>query len=365
MTEQDRNQYMPDTASPPGETLEEVLDSRGMSQAELAERMGRPKKTINEIVKGKAAITAETALQFERVLGISAAFWIAREQNYRESLARAREALELEKQADWLDQVPYRAMVKLGWVTEHREKVRQLEEVLRFFAVASPSSWQGVWGAANLVFRRSSAFESHPGAVAAWLRKGELEAASQQPNDYDVDAFKRVLDRVRSLTRELPSNFASVVTQECNAAGVCIAFVPELPGTRAWGATRWLTPTRPLIQLSLRYKTDDHLWFTFFHEAAHIILHGRRDVFLEGDEQEQNEKEAEADAFARDWLIPEAQYRVFRRLGAFSCAAASRFAFELGIAAGIVVGRLQHDGHLDRTQCNNLKKKVDWVPDRH
>jgi addiction module HigA family antidote len=365
MIEQIRNQYVPDTASAPGESLEEVLVERGMSQTELAERTGRPKKTINEIVKGKAAITPETALQFERVLGIPAGFWIAREQNYRESLARAKEALEFEKQVDWLDQVPYRAMVKLGWIPEHREKARQLEEVLRFFAVASPSSWQGVWGAGSPAFRRSSAFESQVGAVAAWLRKGGLEAAHQEPAEYDADAFKRALERVRLLTRQLPNDFTSVVTRECNEAGVCLAFVPELPGTRVWGATRWLTPTRPLIQLSLRYKTDDHLWFTFFHEAGHIVLHGRRDVFLEGEEREQNEEESEADAFAQEWLIPEARYRVFRRLGAFTCAAASRFAFELGIAAGIVVGRLQHDGHLDRTQCNNLKKKVDWVLDQH
>jgi HTH-type transcriptional regulator / antitoxin HigA len=361
MNEQIRNQYFPDTVSVPGETLEEVLESRGMSQAELAERTGRPKKTINEIVKGKAAITPETALQFERVLGIPAAFWIAREQNYREALARAKEALEFAKQADWVDHVPYREMVKFGWVAQHREKARQLEEILRFFAVASPHSWRDVWGTVGPAFRRSSAFKNEPSAIVAWLRKGELEAANQQPTEYDADSFKRALERIRSLTRELPKDFASVVTKECNAAGVCVAFVPELPGTRAWGATRWLTPNRALIQLSLRYKTDDHLWFTFFHEAGHIILHGRRDAFLEDDDCEQNEMEAEADAFAREWLIPEIRYRVFQRLGAFTCAAASRFAFELGIAPGIVVGRLQHDRHIDRTQCNNLKRKVDWV----
>jgi len=363
MNEQIRNQYVPDTVSAPGETLEEVLVERGMSQTELAERTGRPKKTINEIVKGKAAITPETALQFERVLGIPAGFWIAREQNYRESLARAKEVMDFEKQVDWLDQVPYRAMVKLGWIPERREKARQLDEVLRFFAVASPSSWESVWGPGSPAFRRSAVFESQAGAVAAWLRKGALEADHQKPLEYNVDVFKRVLERVRSLTRELPNDFASIVIRECNEAGVCVAFVPELPGTRVWGATRWLTPTRALIQLSVRYKTDDHLWFTFFHEAGHILLHSKRDVFLEGDERGQDERESEADAFAQEWLIPETKYRVFRRLGAFTCAAASRFAFELGIAAGIVVGRLQHDGHLDRTQCNNLKKKVDWVLD--
>ena len=364
MNEQIRNQYIPDTVSAPGETLLEILESRRMSQAELAERTGRPKKTINEIVKAKAAITPETALQFERVLGIPAGFWITREQNFREALARAKEALELENQASWLKQIPYRAMVKLGWVAAHREKARQLEEVLRFFAVASPDSWQGVWAAPSIAFRHSVSFKSEPGAVAAWLRRGEIEAAHQEAAEYNADVFKMVLGRIRSLTREFPRDIASIITKECNAAGVCIVFVRELPGTRVWGATKWLTPTRALIQLSLRYKTDDHLWFTFFHEAGHIILHGRRDVFLEDVERKHNNKEAEADAFARQWLIPDLRYRVFRRLGAFSCAAASRFAFELGIAPGIVVGRLQHDELLEPTQCNDLKRKVDWIFDQ-
>ncbi len=364
MNEQIQNQYVPDAVSAPGETLGEVLELRRMSQAELAERTGRPKKTINEIVKGRAAITPETALQLERVLGIAAGFWIAREQNYREALARAKEAAELERQADWLGQIPYRAMVRLGWVSEQREKARQVEEALRFFGVASSTSWREVWGARNAAFRRSPAFDSKLGAVAAWLRKGQLDAADQECAEYDVEAFKRALGRVRALTRELPRNLTSMVTKECNAAGVCVAFVPELPGTRVWGATKWLTATRALIHLSPRYKTDDHLWFTFFHEAGHIILHGRREVFVDADEREQNKKEAEADAFAREWLIPEARYREFRRLGAFTRAAVSRFATELGIAPGIVVGRLQHDGRLGRSRLNDLKKKVDWVFDQ-
>src|SRR5690348_1796558 len=131
MTEPINNQYMPDYVSAPGDTLEEVLESRGMSQAELAESTGRPKKTINEIIKGKTAMTAETAIQLERVLGIPASFWIAREQNYREALARAKEGDILQSQADWLTNIPYRGMVNLGWVREHREKSAQLEEVLR------------------------------------------------------------------------------------------------------------------------------------------------------------------------------------------------------------------------------------------
>lgn len=84
------NAYLPDHVSLPGETLREVLDERQMSQAELAERTGRPKTTVNEIIKGKAAINPDTALQLERVLGIPAGFWNSLEHNYQDYLARAR-----------------------------------------------------------------------------------------------------------------------------------------------------------------------------------------------------------------------------------------------------------------------------------
>jgi HTH-type transcriptional regulator / antitoxin HigA len=361
MSEMTKNQYAPDAVSAPGETLEEVLETRGMSQAELAERTGRPKKTINEIVRGKAAITAETALQLERVLGIPAAFWIAREQNYREALARSREMNEFSRESAWLDRIPWRVMVKLGWIAGYRDKAMQLEEVLRFFGVASPASWDGFWNASAAAFRQSQSFKIDPGATAAWLRKGEIEAASQSCHEFSTNAFKEALGRIRALTRDLPADFIRLLGDECRAAGVIVVFVPELPGTRVWGATRWISGSRAIIQLSLRYKTDDHFWFTFFHEAAHLLLHGRRDVFLEEDEKETDNREAEADAFAREWLIPETRYRVFRRRGSYSCAAASRFAFELGIAAGIVVGRLQHDGLMERSQCNDLKKPLGGI----
>src|ERR1035438_1866226 len=101
MTERIQNQYKPDIVSAPGETLEEILESRAMSQAELADRTGRPKKTINEIEKGKAAITAETAIQLEKVLGIPASFWIAREQNYRESLRSEERRVGKEGRSRW------------------------------------------------------------------------------------------------------------------------------------------------------------------------------------------------------------------------------------------------------------------------
>jgi addiction module HigA family antidote len=74
--------------SPPGETIQDLLDQIGMTQATLAQILGRPTKTINEIIKGKARITEETAIQLERVFKIAAEFWLLREAQYRLSLLR-------------------------------------------------------------------------------------------------------------------------------------------------------------------------------------------------------------------------------------------------------------------------------------
>ncbi len=111
-----RNQYSPDFITPPGETLQETLESLGMTQVELAERTGRPIKTISEIINAKTAITTETALQLEKVLGVPARFWINLERNYREFLARKADRQILEADLSWLEKFPIRAMSLMGWI---------------------------------------------------------------------------------------------------------------------------------------------------------------------------------------------------------------------------------------------------------
>lgn len=357
------NRYSPDYALAPGETLRETIDAIGMSQADLAERTGRPKKTINGVIMGKVALTPDTALQLERVLGIPASFWNNLERQYQEALARQEENSRLEKQLDWLKSIPVKAMKKLGWICSEETPIDQLRETLRFFAVASPDQWNVLWQSPQAAFRRSPAFESNPGAVAAWLRQGEIEAQQIQCAPFDADRFRRVLAEVRILTKEPPEVFQKEVVRLCAQAGVAVVFVPELPGTRVSGATRWLSPTKALIQLSLRYKTDDHLWFTFFHEAGHILLHGKREVFLENDGSSGAEdKEVEANKFSTDFLISPKDLDLFTRgRRFFSKADITHFAEQIGIAPGIVVGRLQHDDLVAPKDCNGLKRRFEWA----
>ena len=353
------NQFVPDYAVAPGETLFDTIEALGMSQAELAERTGRPKKTINEIIKGKAPITPETALQLERVLGVPARFWNNLENNYRETVARIAEQERLQEQVAWLKQIPVNALVKQGWIRSFKDKVQQVQEVLNFYGVASPQQWQEMHLGMEVAYRKSTAFSEEPGAVSAWLRKGEMIARGIDCKPYEAGNFKAALAEIRKLTIESPEVFQPKVKWLCAEAGVAVVFLPELPKMHASGATRWLTPSKAVIQLSLRYKSDDQLWFSFFHEAGHILLHGKKEVFIENDGK--SDKEDEANAFAAEILLPAKKLRDFISSSRLTKDAIKRFAQESVVAPGIIVGRLQHERYLPHSHCNELKKRLRWV----
>jgi addiction module HigA family antidote len=359
MADMTSNQYVPDYLVPPGEILEEYLEGFGMTQTELADRTGLTKKTINEIIKGKSPITSKTALKLERSLGRPAHFWNNLERQFQEDRSRLAEKKRLEKQLDWLKRVPVGQLTKLGWLPKQKDKVAQLTEVLRFFGVASPEQWATVWREHQVAYRQTKRFEACAESVSAWLRKGEIEARQIRCKPFKKKDFFKALDGIRDLTMEAPEVFQPQLVETCASAGVAVVFVPELPKTGVYGATRWIG-NKAVIQLSLRYKSNDHLWFTFFHEAGHIIKHGRKEIFIEGNGLD-NEKEEEANAFARDRLIPPAALRKFiQSWDGRSLAAVETFAQKIKIAPGIVVGRLQHDKLLPNSHGNGLKVFFCW-----
>jgi addiction module HigA family antidote len=365
-----RNEYLPETVSPPGETLQELLDERHMTQVQLADRTGRPKKTINEIIKGKAPITPETALQLERVLGVTASFWNARESHYQQYLAREHEREQLTGYTDWLKELPIAEMAKMGWIERRNDDIEQIREILSYFGVASPRQWKEVLLKPQVSFRHARTFESSPAHLGAWLRRGEVEAQAIVCCPYDRGEFETALQRARRLTVD---SDLQALRKVCAGAGVAVVFVPQLPKSRVSGATRWLSPTKAVIQLSVRYRTDDHLWFTFFHEAGHILLHGKRDVFIEYAAKAEDSQlpqnpstateEAEADAFASEFLIQAEKLQRFRAAALqkrISENMVRQLADELGIAPGIVVGRLQFLGWLPYTHLNKLTRRFTW-----
>lgn len=353
-----RHRYSPDYAIPPGETLRETLDALQMAQADLARRTGLSIKHINQIVQGAAPITPDTALALGRATGVPAGFWARLDANYQAREAVRRERLTLDPNLSWLDRLPINDLVRRGYLERNADDISRLQEVLDFFGVASAKAWLEVWMAPDAAFRKSPAFRSDPYAVACWLRMGEIQAATINCEPFNRERFTTSLWAIRSLMGADPRVFEPALRRLCRESGVAVVIVEETEGSRMSGAARWLSPTKALLQLSLRYRWADHFWFSFFHEAGHLLLHGKRDAFVDEGRASEDDKEAQANAFAQGMLIPaehEPRLAQLRTLDDIRVFAAS-----IGVPAGVVVGRLQHTEMLGHRVGNGLRQKYTW-----
>jgi HTH-type transcriptional regulator / antitoxin HigA len=348
--------------SPPGDTIQEHIDFIGMSQAELAERMGRPKEKINDIIKGREPITTATAFQLEKVLGIPASFWLNREKTFRKELYELQQQEELEKEKDWLVEFPINEMRKFGWLPNTREKHVLVDSLLKFFSVASTDEWARIYMGheVSVSFRVSLAHTQKPHSISAWLRKGELQAKEIEIAAFDKKKFKDALAEIKELAFLMPDDFSKQLQNICAKCGVAVVFTPNLPKAPISGATRWFH-NKPIIQLSGRFKTNDHFWFTFFHEAAHIILHGKKDIFLENVEGTEidKEKEEEANAFAAKVLLPENELQQIIDASPLDEVIIHEFANKFRTPAGVIIGRLQYLKIIHFNIGNNFRKKID------
>lgn len=343
----------------PGRSLQEALDNLGMSQAELALRAGLSKKTVNRIIQGHEPIGYDTAERLERVTGVPASLWNNLEAIYRGRLARLEAGERLARDRQWLEGVPLKELVRRGAIEEQADEVGWLQAALTFFGVHSPSAWDAIWASPQAAFRKSAAFEHDPKAVATWLRLGERAGRALECRPYDKEKFKEALAKVRALTLELPEVFVPRMKALCSGAGVAIVFVREIKGAPVSGAAYWLSPERAIVQMTLRGKCDDRFWFTFFHEAGHLLKHGKKEMFVD-DDSTKGPEELEADRFAEDLLIPPGRAKKLPSLKGRQQIV--DFAESVGIAPGIVVGRLQKMGLLGhQARENGLKRRLQWA----
>ena len=354
------NQFSPDYAVSPGWVLGERLEVEGISHAEFARRCGRSPKLISEIISGKAPLEPGTALQFEKVLGVDASVWLGIESEYRLHRAREAEAHVAAASAQWVKAFPVRALVKRGCFQRPESDTDAVSKLLAFFRVGSVDAWTARYGLANVAYRHSPKFKSNEAALATWIRLGEIEAERQECAEYNESRFRHAIRTIRGLTREPVVEALQQTASLCNEAGVALPLVQPLPKTALSGAAWWLSPRKAVIQLTARHKSDDHLWFSFFHEAAHILLHSKKGVFVDEANGDDAGLEAEANEWASNTLIPARAWEQFAAASPRSANVVRTFAEKQDIAPGIVVGMLQHKGLLPWTHLNGLKVRLAW-----
>lgn len=299
---------LPNWAEPPGGTLEDVLRERRVTVPEFAQSIGRPTDMVEQFIAGRTPVDDVLASRLEGELGIPATFWLALEHQYQSDLSRLAsiEESKTEREA-WVRRLPYTDMLKFGWLNDST-KSEPIAKCLDFFGVPSVSAWEMSLARtlATAPLRTSPTFASNAAATFAWLRYGEVQAERRLTSEWDALGFRSSLPVMRDLTRKAdPDYFLPRLQQIAAEHGVAVVIARAPSGCRASGATRFLENGRALLLLSFRYLTDDHFWFSFFHEAGHLLLHSRASTFLEEDRGDgEDEVESEANSFAADLLVP-------------------------------------------------------------
>jgi len=321
---------------PPGEFIRDELNARGWGQSDLAEIMGRPVKTVSQIVNGSKAITTSTAKQLAAVFGTSPTLWMNLESAYRLALDDF-EADDIVRRAAIYDKFPVAEMVRRKWI-EKCANTHELERELARFQ-----------GALTGAARKSA--EQTTGSEVAWLcRVREMASSVSTPHKFTRNRLEKHLDELRALT--VSEQEVRKVPDVLGQMGIRFLIVQHLQGTRIDGYTLWLDKDKPVIVMSLRYDRIDGFWHTLAHELSHV-RHGDRppiDVNLVGSERmpPTDEMERRADMDAGDWLIGTSTLESFvvRTAPRFSKRRIMQFANLHQIHPGIVVGQLQYRGHI-------------------
>lgn len=354
--------FDPDWIESPGRTLALVLEKTATTVEELAQRIELPLEQAHALISGERLIDVCTARLLAEHVGSTTNFWLERERRYR-ALKPSISSADRNEIRAWLRDLPVADMIKFGWIQAGQAQQDRAEACLRFFNVKEVADWQLRYS--NLVeqvaFRTSNSFDSHPPAVIAWLRYGELAAKEIACDVWNKTRFQASLSEMRDLTRVAdPLEFLPQLREICARSGVALVVARAPNGCAASGSTRFISSKKALLMLSFRHLTDDHFWFSFFHEAGHLILHGESSFFVDGKGLEVTDREREADKFAADALIsPEKQGLLDADID-WDHRSIIRIARKLGVSRGIVVGQLQFRSRLRFNQFNFLKTRFRW-----
>jgi HTH-type transcriptional regulator/antitoxin HigA len=335
-------------AIPPGETIREQLEIRNMTQREFAIRMDLSEKHINRLINGQVALTPDVAVRLESVLGVPAHIWSRLEAAYREALVKVKEENELESDEEIAEKIPYTELAKLGWVEKAQNSIEKVWNLRRYFEVASLGAIDEL-RMQGIAFRLLNTEEKNQYAAMAWTQQARRVARKTETSAIDLERLKSAIPVIRAMTTQTSQEFQPKLYDLLAGCGVALVVLPHLKGSFLQGAT-FYDGNHIVLGLTLRGKDSDRFWFSLFHEIAHIMYGHINSKTAIDDKQER-----EADGFAQNILVPQNKYQAFIKVGSFAKTSIVAFSEEIGIASGIVLGRLQKDGKVSFSQFNELK----------
>lgn len=355
------NSRVPAQIFAPGETLKAELDSRGWSQVELAEILGRPARLISELIGGKRAITPETAKGLAAAFGTTAEFWMTLESNYQLSKTHFETSL-VERRARLYRTFPVKELIRRGWIEDSKDIAGLEANVCRFYRMKAVEDLPTFQHAA----KKHRYDDVRQTLQLAWLNRAEQIASTVETQPYSAAALKEAVKRLKAClgSAQDVAQAAGILSH----AGVRLVVVEYLPRAKLDAACFWINRSRwPVIALSLRLDRIDNFWHTLFHEIDHV-LHGEGkeapivDIVEGGESQSAGQPPAErrANASAANYCIDRGDLMRWlpgtRR--ALSRAQIMRFAATIGVHPGLVVGQLQYASVIPYSHHRDLLEKV-------
>lgn len=340
---------------PTGNIIKEYLSEYGITQKELANRMNISEKHISNVLKGKSRLTEEFALKLEKILtGTTASYWLNYETKYREDLARKEETLKI-RDLD-LEEISRRFRFKEVFKGLDISLIDQAIEMLKLLKISDFHSFESVYENININFMEDGGEKE---AIAIWLNLCEEEIEIQNS---DIDSIQYTEVELRSNLKKFKLLSNNNVTASsidsarrlCNKLGIYLVVCPTITNSKVRGA---LTTYKkhPTIYISERYRSHSNTWFALAHEIGHLLCHYQKDDTLISYENEEiNDKEKEANEFARDFFIDPIKYEAFVQRTEYLPNDIKKFAKEQGTLPEFVVARLQHDQKIGHDKYNYL-----------
>ncbi|GHV32761.1 hypothetical protein FACS1894167_15740 [Synergistales bacterium] len=287
------------------------------------------------------------------VLDVPAEFWNKLEANYQDKAVRAITENEMDDDIELTKDYPYSAMAKYGWVPETQVATEKVFCLRRFFEVAKLEI-VGTLPIPGIAYRRSGVSQTSDYALAAWAQQAKIEARKIDTALINLRQLEDSLEEIRKMTTQDIAVFCPNLTRLLASCGVAVVFLPHIGGSFLHGAS-FCDGDHIVMGLTVRGKDADNFWFSLFHELCHI-LRGH----INSKQESTENQERDADAFARDTLIPTEMFEMFVECNknvSISEESIVSFANRCHIDNGIVVGRLQKENLIPYNRFNNLKTK--------
>jgi HTH-type transcriptional regulator / antitoxin HigA len=351
-----------DVVLSPGSYIQAELTRRNWGQAVLAEILGRPVAAVNEVIKGKRAVTPEMAVALGTAFGQPPALWLHREAAYRMSLLTATSDGDTARKAQLFDFAPIKDLQRRGWIDPNAQTADELESALTLFMGFNPVTDEAK--TVSAMARQTFASSDFSNAQRAWLFQAARMARKTTVRTYSKANLARAFASLRKLCIS-PEN-AAKIPMVLAEAGIRFVVVEDLPRTRIDGAAFFLDEDRdkPVVALSLRLDRMDSVWHTLIHELKHIENEDplSLDLDIVGEDRKRIvlDMEKRADLEAASWFIEEEQVRRFalRAKPWFTKESIVPFAGRMGVHPAIVVGQLQHKEIIGWDRHIDLRPKV-------